>query len=105
MLTCLVTRYISIAGPEEGVASYSVVMELVESPIISQFIPLDAAQAEQEKCGRFCVVLSGPRDEYDDDDSELSAAGASRPGALVALSLLLLTAAATWTLLVHGSRR
>ena len=87
-------------------ASYSLVTELVESPIISQFIPLDAAQAEQEKCGRFCVVLSGPRDEYEEDFFDVSAADSRRHGAATARLLLLLTATATLTLLLaHGSRR
>ena len=86
-------------------ASYSLVTELVESPIISQFIPLDAAQAEQEKCGRFCVVLSGPGDDYEDDFFDVSAADSRRRGAAAALLLLLLTATATLTLLAHGSRR
>jgi hypothetical protein len=98
--------YISIAGPVDGsVASYSLVTELVESPIISQFIPLDAAQAEQENCGRFCVVLSGPGEEYEDDFFDVSAAESRRRGAAAALLLLLLTASTTLTLLAHESRR
>ena len=101
-----VGRYISIAGPVDGsVASYSLGTELVESPIISQFIPLDAAQAEQEKCGRFCVVLSGPGEEYEDDFFDVSAAESRRRGAAAALLLLLLTATTTLTLLAHESRR
>jgi len=98
--------YISIAGPVDGsVASYSLVTELVESPIISQFIPLDAAQAEQEKCGRFCVVLSAPLDDFEEEGYDVSAADSRRHGASAALSLLLLTTGATLTLLTHGSRR
>jgi len=86
------------------VASYSLVTELVESPIISQFIPLDAEQAEQEKCGRFCVVLSGPDDQDEVDLLDVSAAGSRRGGAVAALLLLGLTAAATLALLAHASR-
>ena len=48
--------YISVASASV-VANYSLVAELVESPIIEQFIPLDEEQAAAESCGRFCVVL------------------------------------------------
>jgi hypothetical protein len=99
--------YISIAGSVDGsVASYSLVTELVESPIISQFIPLDAAQAEQEKCGRFCVVLSGPGNvEYEDDFFDVSATESRRRGAVAALLLLLLTATTTLMLLARTEVR
>ena len=102
-------RYISVAGPPpgEGVANYSLVAELVESPIVSQYIPLDAAQAAQEKCGRFCVVLTsiGLIDEYGGDDLQLrSAADALRGGGAAALALLLLTTASALTLLAQSRR-
>ena len=93
--------YISVAGPEAGVASYTLVAELVESPVISQFIPLDAEQAEQEKCGRFCVVLTGAA--VDDGKDEVSAAPPPRLARL-ALSLPLLTALAAMVLVLTPRR-
>ena len=65
---------------------------------------LDAEQAEQEKCGRFCVVLSGPGDQDEVDLLDVSAAGSRRGGAVAPLLLLGLTAAATLALLAHASR-
>jgi hypothetical protein len=55
--------YISVAGGshrsgENVFANYSIVAELVESPVIDTFIPLDAEKAAAERCGRFCVQLA-----------------------------------------------
>ena len=38
-------------------------MELVESPIIDRFIPLDEEAAAAQSCGRFCVVLDADSGE------------------------------------------
>ena len=94
--------YISVASASV-VANYSLVAELVESPIIEQFIPLDEEQAAAESCGRFCVVLpdgSQMGDGLQDGLLPGSAAAmrAVRPslGHLVA-SILLASAVAVFT--------
>ena len=74
--------YISVAGPQDGAATYSLVASLVESPVVTQFIPLDAELEANERCGRFCVVLTGGSDEEEEDVEPLgSAAGPRRGGA------------------------
>lgn len=90
-------RYISIAGPEpeDGATAYSLVASLVESPVISQYIPLDAEQAAQEKCGRFCVVLAPGAEE---DDTQTSAAAPRRLGGAALLRWLATGAAAALAL-------
>ena len=55
-------RFISVAGAEV-VTNFSIVVELVESPIIDRFIPLDEEAAAAERCGRFCVVLEDNEDD------------------------------------------
>ena len=58
--------YISVTGADV-VSNFSIVAELVESPIIDRFIPLDEDKAAAEQCGRFCVVLADGSATGEDD--------------------------------------
>lgn len=49
--------YISISAPSDGSVNFSILVDLIESPVIDQFIPLDDQATAAERCGRFCVVL------------------------------------------------
>ena len=69
--------YISVAG-SEAVTNFSLRAELVESPVIDQFIPLDGDKAAAERCGRFCVVLEQDEDDVDDEDDFFARSGATR---------------------------
>ena len=78
--------YISVASPPDSFVNFSLIADLVESPVIDKYIPLDADAAAAERCGRFCVVLPDwsppPPPPY-----WLSSAPASRAPGLVALLL------------------
>ena len=76
--------FISVTGADV-VANFSLVTDLVESPIIDKFIPLDADKAAAEQCGRFCVVLadgSAPRSSLEDGLLPASSAPARRSAAV-----------------------
>ena len=94
--------YISVASASV-VANYSLVAELVESPIIDTFIPLDAERAAAEKCGRFCVIMPDEEDDGLDDGLLESAAGASARNG-VTIGVLLAVGVAWIVALVLGAR-
>ena len=98
--------YISVAAAAEGVVNYSLVAELVESPVIDQYIPLDADRAAAEKCGRFCVVLGALTADAEEDEGPAlpSAAPAGRQRARAAASTVAAGLAA-WALLARRGAR
>ena len=91
--------YVSIAA-SDVVANFSLALQLVESPVIDAFIPLDGDKAAAEKCGRFCVVLDddGLDDEQDEDSlfglSSAAAPSARRPSTALPLTLVVAVAVA-----------
>ena len=95
--------YISVAGADV-VTNYSIVAELVESPIIDRFIPLDAEAAAAERCGRFCVVLDADSDDGLDEGLLLPTAAAASNAARAATSLAVAVALAAASLLAVGAR-
>ena len=96
---------ISVAGADV-VTNYSIVAELVESPIIDRFIPLDAEAAAAERCGRFCVVMDTDADGGLDDGllQMIDAASPSHARGSSSLAIVLALAAAA-SLALAGSCR
>ena len=90
--------YISIGGAFDGqVANFSLVAELVESPVLDYFIPLDGEQAAAERCGRFCVVLDellGADESEEDIFGGMPSAAPPRRARLQALASLVLAVVA-----------
>jgi hypothetical protein len=86
--------YISVAGAEV-VTNYSLIAELVESPIIDRFIPLDEEAAAAERCGRFCVVLDDEEGEGLDEGLLITAAASRRAQPAANSMLVLILAGAT----------
>ena len=84
--------YISVAGADV-VTNFSLVAELVESPIIDRFIPLDEDKAAAERCGRFCVVLADGTTSSLEDGLLPSAAAAGRASATTMRQAVSLTIA------------
>jgi hypothetical protein len=89
--------YISVAAPAGNVpVNFSLRAQLIESPVIDEFIPLDEDLEAAERCGRYCMKVEVV--EVDDDALvRYSAAAVARPRALwwgVAVALLCAAASA-----------
>jgi hypothetical protein len=84
--------YVSVAGADV-VTNFSLVAELVESPVIDEFIPLDGDKAAAERCGRFCVVLDEDDDDVEDEDDFFARSAARRSSRTA-------DGAPTWSLVV-----
>ena len=86
--------YISVAAADV-VTNFSLTAELIESPVIDQYIPLDEERAAAERCGRFCVVLSTDAASLSGlDNGLLSGAAASRQSGSGLLAMILSAVAA-----------
>ena len=102
--------YITVKAPDDAGASvnFSLIAELVESPVVDEYVAVDSDRAEAELCGRFCVVL--PEVDLEEEDALFSHSGAPRRAGVRAAmwsvaAALMLSAAAATLMLGAGGRR